>query len=318
MRIVVLDGYTLNPGDLSWEPLHQLGECSIYDRSSPDQVIDRSAGAQVLITNKVEFSAETIHQLPSLRYIGVTATGYDIIDLEAARRANVLVTNVPAYSTLSVSQMVFAHILNLTQHVGHHSEVVKDGQWTNQPDFCFWDFPLVELDGLTLGLIGFGRIGRSVADIADAFGMKVLYYDPYTTEKTGHADAADLERIFTESDIISLHCPLTTETKHLVNQQRLAKMKASAFLINTGRGPLVDETALANTLNSGLLAGAGLDVLADEPPPKDHPLYSAKNCYITPHIAWATRASRQRCLDIAVANIKAFRNGNPENVVNPH
>jgi glycerate dehydrogenase len=317
MRIAVLDGYTLNPGDLSWAELEKLGDSRIYDRTPGDQIVARAAGAQILLTNKTLLMRETLDRLPELKYIGVLATGYNVVDVEAAARRNIVVTNVPGYATMSVVQTAFAHLLNLTMHVGEHSRGVSAGRWSGSPDFCYWDYPLVELDGLTLGLIGFGQIGRTMAQTGLAFGMKILAYDPVPPQNVpAGVRMADLDTIFRTSDAISLHCPLTDSNRHLVNADRLAQMKPTAFLINTSRGPLVDEQALAEALNTGRIAGAGLDVLAIEPPPTDHPLLKAKNCYITPHNAWGTKAARQRLLNEVEENIRAFLAGRKRNVVN--
>jgi glycerate dehydrogenase len=320
MKIVVLDGYTLNPGDMSWQALESLGDCTVYDRTPKEQVAERAAGAEVVLTNKVLLGAEQLAQLPQLRYIGVTATGYNVVDVEAARQQNIVVTNVPAYSTASVAQMVFALLLELTQQVGHHARLVREGRWAASPDFCFWDRPLVELDGLTLGIVGFGAIGRRVACLARAFGMQALVYTAHPekyreTAEGKEARFVDLDELFRASDAITLHCPLTEETRAMVDVRRLELMKPTAYLINTGRGPLVDETALAAALNAGRIAGAGLDVLSAEPPPATNPLLQAANCCITPHIAWATRAARERLLETAVANVRAFLAGQPQNVV---
>lgn len=315
-KIVVLDGYTLNPGDLSWESLQALGSCDIYDRSTPPEVLKRAGGAEVVLVNKVVLNRETLSMLSRLKYIGVTATGYNIVDVAAARDGKITVTNVPSYGTRSVAQMTIALLLELTQRVGHHAQTVRDGRWSASPDFCYWDFPLLELDGLTMGIIGFGRIGRAVAEIAAAFGMKVLAHGRTNAlGAQGPATMVELETLFRQSDVISLHCPLTPETKQLVNAQRLSWMKPSAFLLNTSRGPLIDEAALVEALNAGRIAGAAVDVLAVEPPPADHPLLRARNCLVTPHIAWATRAARARLLDVAVANVRAFLAGQSQNVV---
>jgi glycerate dehydrogenase len=308
MNIVVLDGYTLNPGDLSWDALRELGSCEIYDRSAPDEIVPRSTSAEIVLTNKVKLNGEYISSVPTLKYIGVTATGYNIVDVAAARERKVIVTNVPTYGTQSVAQMTFALLLELTQHVGHHAQTVREGRWTRSPDFCYWDYPLIELDGLTLGVIGFGRIGKMVGQLAEAFGMKVLTY-------SRKQPVAEMETLFRRSDIISLHCPLTPQTEHLVNEKRLAWMKPTAFLLNTSRGPLIDESALAKALNEGRIAGAGLDVLAVEPPTADNPLLRAKNCLITPHIAWAMRAARSRLMEAVVENVRAFLAGESKNVV---
>jgi len=317
MRIVVLDGYTLNPGDLSWQRLEALGPCRIYDRTPGDHVVRRSAGAEIVLTNKTVLSPEIIEQLPELGYIGVLATGYNVVDLDAARRRNIPVTNVPIYGTASVAQMVFAHVLNFTQRVAHHDRTVKEGRWATCEDFCYWDFPLVELAGLTMGIVGLGRIGQATAGLALAFGMKVIACDPAVGSPVPEAvEMVDLDRVFSESDIVSLHCPLTPRTRELVNADRLALMKSSALLINTSRGPLIDEAALAEALNAGRIAGAGMDVLSVEPPEANSPLLRATNCTITPHIAWATRAARGRLMQIAVENVRAFLEGKPQNVVN--
>lgn len=316
-RIVVLDGHTLNPGDLSWEALESLGDCTVFERSNPSQVVPRAAGAEIVLTNKTPLDRSIFDGLPDLQYVGVLATGFNIVDTTAARERRIPVTNVPAYGSQSVAQMTFAHILELTQRVGHHAARVRDGEWNRCPDFCFWDAPLIELEGATLGILGYGRIGQSVARIASAFGMKVI-----ATRRSNDAGRGDgveyvsLEDLLAASDVISLHCPLTPETHHLINEDRLKQMKPSALIVNTSRGPLIDESALAAALNDGRLAGAGLDVLELEPPRQESPLYSTKNCYITPHIAWATYAARKRLMSIAVDNVAHFVNGNPTNVVN--
>jgi glycerate dehydrogenase len=316
MRLVVLDGYTMNPGDLNWQPLNDLGDCLIYERTSEEQVLERCRDVEILLTNKVVLSKEHIARLPSLKYVGVTATGYNVVDVSAARSAGIVVTHVPAYSTMSVAQMVFAHILNLTIPVARHADSVRSGVWSRCQDFSFWETPLVELDGLTLGIVGLGRIGRVVARIGHSLGMTVLFSERGSvTEKPVWAQQVDLNVLFGASDILTLHCPLTEATRHIVNRRRLAMMKKSAYIINTGRGGLVDEEALADALNSGQIAGAGLDVLSTEPPPADHPLLTAAHCAITPHHAWATGAARQRLLDIVVDNVKAYLQGAPINVV---
>ncbi|HHY85686.1 MAG TPA: D-2-hydroxyacid dehydrogenase [Verrucomicrobia bacterium] len=317
MKAVVLDGYTLNPGDLSWDELKALGPCDIFDRTPPDEVLARAVDADAILTNKVVLSREIIQRLPRLKYIGVLATGTNVVDLEAARERNIPVTNVPGYATASVAQLTFALILELTFHVARHSDAVRSGDWTRSADFSFHLAPLVELSGLTLGLAGFGSIGRAVARIGAAFGMNVIatVRRPPAGDCSG-ARFVDLETLFRESDVLSLHCPLTPETHHLVNRERLALMKPGAILINTGRGPLIDEAALAEALNEGRLAGAGLDVLSTEPPDATNPLLRARNCVITPHIGWATRAARIRLMREVVENLRAFLNGNPRNVVN--
>jgi len=307
----------LNPGDLSWAALEKLGPTVIYDRTPPNEVVPRAAQAEIVLTNKTLVERHHIEQLPELRYIGVLATGYNIVDVAAARARNVPVTNVPAYGTRSVAQMTFALLLELTQHVGHHAQTVRDGRWTQSPDFCYWDYPLIELDQLTLGIVGLGQIGRAVADLALAFGMKVLAHSS-SAPAAPRPDirSVDLEELFRQSDVISLHCPLTPETKHLVSRERIACMKTSALLLNTSRGALIDERALADALNAGKIAGAGLDVLSVEPPPADNPLLQARNCIITPHISWASRAARSRLLSRAIGNVQAFLSGQPTNVVN--
>jgi len=316
MNIVVLDGHTLNPGDLSWEELKALGQCAIYERSTPAVVLKRAADAQILVTNKAPLGREEIRALPNLRYIGVTATGYNIVDVAAARERGIVVTNVPAYGTRSVAQHTFALLLELTQHAGSHSQSVRAGAWVRSPDWCFWEHPLVELDGLTMGIVGFGRIGRAVGELAQAFGMHVIAaVSPRTTELPRNVSSAGLDSLFSAADVVSLHCPLTDSTRHLVNAARLARMKPTAFLLNTSRGPLVDEAALADVLNAGRIAGAGLDVLSAEPPRPDNPLLTARNCIITPHQAWATRAARARLMSVAISNVRSFLEGKAQNIV---
>ena len=316
MNIVVLDGFTLNPGDLNWAELQSLGPCAIYDRTSPAELLPRAADADILLTNKMELTAGTIQNLPRLKYIGVLATGTNVVDLAAARARGIPVTNVPTYGTKSVAQMTFALLLELAQHAGHHAQTVREGRWTRSLEWCYWDFPLLELDGLTLGIVGFGRIGRAVGELGAAFGMKVLACDPTEGPAPPGVRFLDLETLFRESDVVSLHCPLTPQTANLVDARRLSLMKPTAFLLNTSRGPLVDEPALADALNSSLLAGAALDVLSTEPPRADNPLLTARNCLITPHLAWATRAARSRLLKIAVDNVRSFLRGQAQNVVN--
>jgi len=317
MKIVVLDGHTLNPGDLNWDRLGALGDCTVHDRTGANQTIERAAGADILLTNKTVLSGSILDQLPGCKYIGVLATGYNIVDIEAAARNHIVVTNVPTYAAQSVAQMVFAHALNLTQHVAHHGRTVREGQWAKSPDFCYWDYPLVELAGKIMGVIGLGQIGRATARLARAFGMNPIGYDSNPDAcVAAKCTPVDLDEIFSASDIVTLHCPLTDQTENIVNAERLAMMKPTAFLINTSRGPLVDETALAGALNDGRIAGAGLDVLGIEPPAEDNPLAAAKNCYITPHIAWDTREARSRLMATAIENVKAFLSGTPQNVVN--
>jgi glycerate dehydrogenase len=317
LNIVVIDGHTLNPGDLSWEPLKELGECNFYGRTDESQILERSKHADILLTNKVPLSKEILESLPHLELIVVTATGVNVVDLQAANTLNIPVTNVPAYGANSVAQMVFAHILNLTQQVGYHNQSVKEEKWVNSADWCYWDFPLVELSGKKIGVIGYGQIGKKVAHIALAFGMDVLI----NTRRNMHNLQAgvrqeDFNTLLTQSDIVSLHCPLTDKTNRLINNKSLTLMKKNAFLINTGRGGLIDEHALANALEKKQIAGAGLDVLSSEPPNMNNPLLNAPNCYITPHIAWATKEARQRLLDIVVENVKSFLRGKTQNRVN--
>jgi glycerate dehydrogenase len=315
-KIVVLDGYTLNPGDLDWAPLHAIGDCTIHDRTPLKQVAERAAGAEIVLTNKALVQRDAIERLPALRYIGVLATGYNVVDVVAAREKGIPVSNVPGYGTASVAQHVFALLLELTQRTGHHTQTVRNGRWSACPDFCYWDFPLIELAGRTLGIVGYGEIGRAVARIGLAFGMKVIASTRTPRAATDGVEFVPMEELFHRADAITLHCPLTDDTKGLINSARLSLMKPTAFLINTGRGPLVVEADLAAALNSGRIAGAGLDVLSTEPPPATNPLISAKNCLITPHIAWATREARERLLGIAVGNIQAFLAGQPRHVVN--
>ena len=311
MKIVVLDGYGLNPGDLSWNGMDALGELTVYDRTSPLEMLERSQGAEVLITNKTLITAENMAELSELKYIGVLATGYNVVDIDAAKARGIVVTNIPAYSTASVAQMVFAHVLNITQRVGYYADENTKGRWTDSVDFCYWDTNLVELDGKKMGIVGYGNIGKATARIALAFGMEVLAYTSKEQKDLPQGvKKVTLDELFVESDVISLHCPLTPDTKELVNAKRLSMMKSSAILINTGRGPLVNEQDLANALNEGRIAGAGLDVLSVEPSVAGNPLLSAKNCFITPHIAWATKEARTRLMDIAVNNLKSYQEGN--------
>ena len=316
MKIVVLDGYALNPGDLSWNELRLLGDCQIFERSAPAEVPGRCEGAEILLTNKTILTRATLESLPGAKYVGVLATGINVVDVEAARKQGITVTNVPAYATDSVAQLTFALLLELTLHAGSHSASVRQGDWVRTKDFCYWRHPLVELSGRTLGMIGFGNIAKSVARIATAFGMRVVVVTRrHPDVPVPGVEFVDLETAFRTSDVLSLHCPLTPETRHLVNARRLAWMKPSAFLINTGRGPLVDEYALAEALNSQRLAGAGLDVLSTEPPAANNPLLSARNCVITPHIGWATFEARSRLMSVVVENVRAFLRGEPQNVV---
>ena len=316
MNIVVLDGYTANPGDLNWDKLQELGKCTIYERTAPDEVLERAAGAEVLLTNKVVLNSETIAALPDLKYIGVLATGYNVVDIAAARERGIIVTNIPAYSTPSVGQMVFAHILNITQQVRHYSEKVTQGDWSKSSDFCFYDTPLIELLGKKIGIVGLGQTGYNTARIAIGFGMKVWAVTSKSRlQLPPEIRKADLDQVFHECDIISLHCPLTDYTRELINAARLKQMKPNAILINTGRGPLINEQDLADALNTGKIYAAGLDVLSEEPPRSDNPLLTARNCFITPHIAWANFEARQRLIHITVSNLKAYIDGKPVNVV---
>ncbi len=316
-KIVVLDGYTLNPGDLSWDELARLAPLEVHDRTPPERIVDRSAGAEILLTNKTPLDAQTLSQLPELRYIGVLATGYNIVDVAAAAQHGVTVTNIPTYGTASVAQHTLALILELMLNVGLHSQAARSGEWSASLDWCFTKTPLTELDGKTLGIIGFGRIGRRVAELGRAFGMNiiVLARDSNPPQLGEGYRAAPLETLLRESDVISLHCPLRPETQGLINAERLKLMKPSAVLINTSRGPLIVEEDLAAALNAGQIAGAGLDVLAVEPPPANNPLLSAKNCVVTPHIAWATKEARSRMMRLAAENLEAFLGGSPINVV---
>lgn len=318
MKITVLDGYGMNPGDLSWDELRKLGDVTVFDRTAPADVIERSADADILLTNKTVLDCRTIEQLPNLKYIGVLATGFNVVDIVAAREKGIVVTNIPAYSTDSVAQMVFSLLLAVTNGVEHFTADNRAGRWSRSADFCYWDAPLTELAGKTFGIVGFGNIGSKVAGIALAFGMKVLALTSKAPDRlpAGVAKADSLYHLLAESDVLSLHCPLTDSTKHLINATTLAKMKPTAILINTGRGPLVDEQALADALNRGDIRGAGVDVLSCEPPTIDNPLLYARNCFTTPHLGWATFEARQRLMAIAVANVANFIDGTPTNVVN--
>ncbi len=317
MKIVVLDGFTLNPGDLSWEGMASLGTFECYDRTSKEELIDRAKDAEILITNKTPINRTTLSQLPKLRYIGVLATGYNIVDSVAAKEFGVIVTNVPTYGTKSVAQFVFAHLLEICHHVAEHSQSVKAGKWNRTEDFCYWDRPLIELDGKVMGIIGTGRIGVETAKIASAFGMKVIAYAPRPklTPNEGLFEYVTLETLLMTSDVISLHCPLTDETRGLLNDAAFEIMKTGAIVINTSRGPLIDEDALARALKSGKVYAAGLDVMTYEPPKGPSPLFEIENCQITPHIAWAPKEARQRLLNTAIQNVRAFIEGDPINVV---
>ncbi len=317
MKIVVLDGGTLNPGDLSWDGLTALGDTDLYDRTPPELVIERAKDADVILTNKVVIDRAVMEQLPNLKYISVLATGYNIIDTAFARERGIPVSNIPTYGTQSVAQMVMAHLLNLTQHVAYHAETVANGRWSRSDDWCYWDFPMIELYGLTLGVVGFGRIGRAVAEVGKAFGMKIVAFDEYVQDP-GDPDVtmASFEDLLRCADVVTFHTPLTPQTEGMLNAETVKLMKKTAFVINTSRGPVIDNAALADALNAGLIAGAGLDVLDVEPPPIDHPLLKAKNCYITPHISWATRSARARLMQTTVDNVAAFIRGEALNVVN--
>ena len=318
MRIVVLDGFTLNPGDLSWAAIEKLGETVVYERTRPEEVADRLEGAEIALTNKVVLDAAMLRRLsPTLRYIGVLATGYNVVDVEAARELGICVTNIPAYSTASVAQMVFSHLLNLTNHVAYYTQqAVDEGKWAASQDFCFCDRPLTELAGRTMGLVGLGRIGSAVANIAQAFGMKVVAYTSKRQEELpGYIKKAGMDEIFMQSDVVSLHCPLTEDTRYLVDEKRLRMMKKNAILINTGRGSLIDEAAVANALSQGKLGAYAADVLSVEPAQADNPLLSAPRVQLTPHIAWATREARERLMQICALNIAHFIEGNPQNTV---
>jgi glycerate dehydrogenase len=306
MKIVVLDGHALNPGDLSWEPLRSLGDLEVFDRTPPELTAERARSAAAVLTNKTALSADVLDQLPDLRYIGVLATGYNVIDIEAARRRGIAVSNVPTYGTASVAQFVFALLLELCHRVRQHSEAVRNGAWTRNPDWSFSYPPQIELAGKTMGIVGYGRIGRQTAKIAEAFGMRVIAFD---------LDRGNLDDLLRESDVVSLHVPLFPETREVINARTIALMKPAAFLINTSRGPLINEVDLAAALNSGRIAGAALDVLSAEPPPADHPLLSARNCIVTPHMAWSTTEARRRLMAAVIENVRAFCAGAPKNVV---
>jgi glycerate dehydrogenase len=317
MKIVVLDGYALNPGDLNWDALLQFGAVEIYDRTPEDLVVERATGADAVLTNKTPLTRAALSQLPSLKYIGVLATGYNVIDTAAARELGVVVTNIPTYGTASVAQFAIALLLELCHHIGLHSEAVRNGEWSRNPDWSFWKTPLIELSGRTMGIIGFGRIGRQTGAIAAALGMRVVANDAAEVNAPDYSgfEWMPLDRIVSEVDVLSLHCPLSPENKGMINKERLRRMKRTAFLLNTSRGPLVVDQDLADSLNEGVIAGAGLDVLSVEPPSESNPLLSAKNCIVTPHIAWATQAARARLLDIAARKLRAFIEGNAVNAV---
>ena len=316
MKIVVLDGYTANPGDLSWEQLKELGELTVYDRTKAHETVARAADADIILTNKVVLGQAEISQLPRLKYIGVLATGYNVIDIKAAHERGITVTNVPAYSTESVAQMVFSHLLTITNHTEHYAQLNRNGRWSSNADFCYWDTQLTELAGKTMGIIGLGNIGQRVAQIAQAFGMKVKAM----TSKEAHElpqgiQKTDLNDLLATSDVLSLHCPLNDTTFHLINAETLSMMRSTAILINTGRGPLVDSQAVANALEEGKIAAYCADVMAEEPPKADNPLLNHPNAYFTPHIAWATKEARIRLLQIAIGNVRSFIMGKPINTI---
>lgn len=318
MKIIVLDGFTLNPGDLSWSGLEELGELKVYDRTPEDKILERIGTAEIVYTNKTPLSRETLAKVPSVKFIGVLATGYNVVDTAAAKDLGIVVTNIPTYGTTAVAQFVFALLLEICHHVWAHDQAVKKGDWTNNPDFCFWNYPLIELAGKTMGIIGFGRIGQATATIAQSFGMKVLANDQYQNEALENENLkyVELDQLLTQSDVISLHCPLFESTKGMINRNTIAKMKDGVIIINTSRGPLVVEEDLAEALNGGKVFGAAVDVVSTEPIKANNPLLKAKNCIITPHIAWAPKESRARLMKIAVDNLHAFLAGNPVNVVN--
>ena len=316
MQIIILDGYTANCGDLSWEALENIGELTVYDRTRPEEVVLRAKDAEIVLTNKVCLRKQEIEQLPKLRYIGVLATGYNVVDLEAAKEHGIVVTNVPAYSTESVAQMVFAHLLTVTNHTEHYALLNRDGKWSSSPDFCYWDTLLTELAGKTLGIVGLGNIGRRVAVIAQAFGMKVVASTSKTADQLPSGiGKRTIDELLKESDVVTLHCPLSPGTLHLINSQALQMMKPSAILINTGRGPLVNDQDVADALKANRLRAYCADVLSEEPPKADNPLLGCENAFVTPHIAWATKEARARLIEVAIANVRAFIDGRPVNVV---
>ena len=318
MKIVELDGYAANPGDLSWETIQALGEFKLYDRTAPKDIVNRAKDAEIILVNKVNITKEIIEQLPKLKYIGVLATGYNVVDIDAAKAHGIVVTNIPAYSTDSVAQMTFAHILNLTNRVEHYAQLNREGKWSHNPDFCYWDTPLLEISGKTLGIVGLGNIGCKVAKIARDFGMDVFAFTSKNSADLPEGiQKTTLEGLFAVSDILSLHCPLTADTFEMINKATLNKMKKGALLINTGRGQLINDADVAEALENGQLGGYGADVMCAEPPSEDNPLFAQPNAFITPHIAWATTEARARLLAICADNIKAFIEGHPQNVVNP-
>lgn len=318
MKIVVLDGYTLNPGDLTWEGLEELGEVTVYDRTPEEKIIERVGNAEIIYINKTVLKRETLEKLSHVKFIGVLATGYNVVDAEAAKELGIVVTNIPTYGTQAVAQFTFALLLEICHHVGEHNLSVKRGEWSKSIDFCYWKYPLMELAGKTMGLIGLGRIGQESAKIAQAFGMEVLAFDEYPQKELENEKLkyVDIDILFEKSDVISLHCPLFENTRGMINKENIAKMKDSVMIINTSRGALIVEKDLAEALNSGKVAGAGVDVLSEEPAAMDNPLLTAKNCIITPHIAWAPKEARERLMNIAIDNLKEFLAGKPINMVN--
>lgn len=317
MKIVVLDGYPGNPGDLSWDELEQVGQCDVYHRTAPSQILDRCAGADVVLVNKVAITDEIMAQLPSLKYLGEMGTGYNNIDVDAAHKRGIVVTNVPAYSTNSVAQMAIAHLLNVACRTGHYTRQVRAGRWSDSKDFCYSDTPLVELAGKQMGIVGMGQIGSAVARIATALGMSVMAFTSKSQDQlpAGTMIARDLDQLFSTSDVVSLHCPLTPETSGMVDARRLALMKPTAILVNTSRGMLIDEQALADALNAGTIHAAALDVMIQEPPALDNPLLSARNCFFTPHVGWASHEARERMMRVIIDNVIAWTNGKPVNEV---
>ena len=314
-KIVILDGFTLNPGDLDWKGFEALGDVTVYDRTGDDQILERIGDASVVITNKTPMTRETLFSAPKLSYVGVLATGYNVVDTAAAKERGIVVTNIPTYGTDAVAQFTFALLLEVAHHVQRHSDSVMEGRWSSHPDFCYWDYPLMELLDKTMGIIGYGRIGQATARIARAFGMKVIAYDLY--HDPAHQDTyVTLDELLSTSDVISLHCPLFDETRGIINRESIARMKDGVIILNTSRGPLIVEEELAEALNSGKVAAAAVDVVSTEPIEADNPLLGAKNILITPHIAWAPKESRIRLMDIAVRNLASFLSGNAENVVN--
>lgn len=317
MKIVELDGYGVNPGDLSWDAISKLGEFKLYDRTSQEDVVSRAKEAEVILINKVNITDEIMAQLPKLKYIGVLATGYNVVDIEAASRRGILVSNIPAYSTDSVAQMTFAHILNMVNRVEHYADLNRKGRWSNNPDFCYWDTPLMEISGKTIGILGLGSIGSKVARIAQDFGMDVYAFtSKSSSELPAGIQKTAIDGLLSVSDILTLHCPLTSETRELINKESLKKMKRGALLINTGRGQLVNEQDVAEALNTGQLGGYGADVMCEEPPLADNPLFAQPNAFITPHVAWATIEARTRLMNILEENLKSYIDGSPKNIVN--